>query len=70
MVKLLINNGANTKTKTETPRKSPIQLAAAEGHVLVMDELAKQGMDWKAKDDWGWTLLHEAAATGNVSVIR
>ena len=70
MVKLLINNGASTQTKTEIPHKSPIQLAANGGHLTVMDELAKHGIDWKEKDDWGWTLLHEVAATGNVEAIR
>ena len=53
MVKLWINNGANTKSKTGTPCKSPIQLAAAEGHITVMEELVKHGVDLKDKDEWG-----------------
>ena len=70
MIKLLINNGASPKTKTGIPRKSPMQLAAAGGHLEVMEELAKHGYDWKDKDDWGWTLLHEVAAVGNAEAIR
>ena len=69
MIKLLINNGASTKAKTETPHKSPMQLAAAGGHLAVMEELAKHGYDWKDKDDWGWTLLHEVAAVGNAEAV-
>ena len=35
-----------------------------------MEELVKHGVDWKDNDDWGWTLLHEVIATGNVEAIR
>ena len=70
MIKLLINNGASTKSRTGIPHKSPMQLAAAGGHLCVMEELAKHGYDWKEKDDWGWTLLHEVAAAGNAEAIR
>ena len=70
MVKLLINNGANVHSRTEIPHKSPIQLAAAGGHLSVMEELVKRGINWKEKDDWGWNLLHEVAATGNAETIR
>ena len=70
MAKLLINNGANIHSRTEIPHKTPIQLAAAGGHLSVMEELVKQGISWKDKDDWGWTLLHEVAATGNAEAIR
>jgi hypothetical protein len=47
MVKMLINNGANTKSKTGTPCKSVIQLAADEGLITVMEEIVKHGVDWK-----------------------
>ena len=46
MIKLLINNGASPKTRKGIPRKSPMQLAAAGGHLEVMEELAKHGYDW------------------------
>ena len=36
MVKLLINNGADCKLKTGSPCKSPMQLAAAAGHLEVI----------------------------------
>ena len=26
--------------------------------------------DWKVKDDWGWTLLHEVAHNGQPDVIQ
>ena len=70
MVRLLINNGVDLKAKTDIPHKSPIQLAAAGGHIEVMEELVKHGVNWKEKDDWGWTLLHEVAATGDLEGIR
>ena len=70
MAKLLISNGANIHSRTEIPHKTPMQLAAAGGHLSVMEELVKQGISWKDKDDWGWTLLHEVAATGNAEAIR
>ena len=35
-----------------------------------MEELVKHGYDWKEKDDWGWTLLHEVAALGNARAIE
>jgi hypothetical protein len=69
MIKLLINNGASTQTRTGIPCKSPMQLAAAGGHLEVMEELAKHGYEWKEKDDWGWTLLNEVAVE-NQKVIK
>ena len=59
MVKLLLKHEANPNTKTENPCKSPIQLAAAGGYVEIMDELVKHDFDWRHRDEWGWTLLHE-----------
>ena len=70
MVQLLIQHGANTHSRTDVPHKTPMQLAAAGGHLLVMEELVKKGMDWKEKDDWGWTILHEVAAAGDAEGIR
>ena len=70
MVKLLIASGANTHSRTDVPRKTPMQLAAAGGHIDVLDELVKKGMNWKEKDDWGWTLLHEVAASGDAEGIK
>ena len=70
MIKLLINNGASPRAKTETPHKSPMQLAGAGGHIAVMEELAKHGYDWREKDEWGWTLLHEVAAADHAEAIR
>ena len=70
MVQLLIQHGANTHSRTDPPHKTPMQLAAAEGHLHVMEELVKKGMDWKEKDDWGWTLLHEVAAAKDAEGIK
>ena len=44
-----------------------------------MEMLVKRGAAWRDRDDWGWTVLHEAAASGhqtgqcdrdNVSVMK
>ena len=72
---------------TGAPSKSPIQLAAAGGHLEVMEEMSKYNIlqeiceydciiifryitsqDWKRRDDWGWTLLHEVAHNGRPEV--
>ena len=57
---------------TGPPYKSPLQLAAAGGHPEVMEELSRfmNTNDWRLRDDWGWTLLHEAAHGGRKDVIR
>ena len=70
MVKLLIAHGANTHSRTDVPHKTPMQLAAAGGHIDIMEELVKKGMDWKEKDDWGWTLLHEVASANNAEGVN
>ena len=36
-----------------------VQLAAAGGHLKVMELLVKRGAAWTERDDWGWTVLHE-----------
>ena len=47
-----------------------MQIAASGGHIHIMEELAKKGMKWNEKDDWGWTLLHEVAAARDAAGIR
>ena len=70
MVQLLIKHGADTHSRTGVPQKTPMQLAAAGGHLDIMEELVKKGMDWKEKDDWGWTLLHEVASAKDAAGIK
>ena len=55
----------STVHSTGPPHKTPLHLAAASGNNNVMEMLVKRGANWKDKDDWGWTVLHEAAASGN-----
>ena len=52
--------------RTGPPHKTPLQLAAAGAHLEVMEELAlhASNLDWRTRDDWGWTLLHEVANIG------
>ena len=71
-VLMLLRHGASISELTGPPHKSPIQLAAAGGHIEVMEVLTSQlsSHQWKWRDDWGWTLLHEVAHTGDKDVIR
>ena len=70
LVGILLAGGANPNMRTGPPQKTPLQLAAAGGHVKVMEMLVKHGANWKDKDDWGWTVLHETAATGQLEGIH
>ena len=71
MVELLILKGADPHSRTGgAPQKTPLQLAGCGGHLAVMDELVKKGMNWKQKDDWGWTILHEVSAAGDARGIK
>ena len=36
----------------------------------MMELLVRSGADWKAKDDWGWKVQHEVAASGIRSAIK
>ena len=38
--------------------------------MAVMEMLVKRGAGWKDKDDWGWNVLHETAAAGQVEGIH
>ena len=66
----MFRSGANIHELTGPPSKSPVQLAAAGGHLEVMEEMSKyiSSQDWKKRDDWGWTLLHEVAHNGHPEV--
>ena len=54
-----------TGFRTGPPHKSPLHLAAASANTEIMEQLVKRGAAWRDKDDWGWTVLHEAAASGH-----
>ena len=36
----------------------------------MLEVLVRRGADWKARDDWGWVVQHEAARSGSQAVIR
>ena len=52
-------------SRTGPPHKSPLHLAAASANIEIMELLIKRGAAWRDRDDWGWTVLHEAAASGH-----
>ena len=35
-----------------------------------MEMLIKKGAGWKERDDWGWNVLHEAAAADHPGMIQ
>ena len=43
-------------------------------HIQVMEEMSRHynagAGDWRQRDDWGWTLLHEAAHTARPDIIQ
>lgn len=69
LVRILLAGGANPCSRTGPPHKTPLHLAAAGGDVVIMEMLIKRGAGWKDKDDWGWSVLHEAAAAGHPAGI-
>ena len=85
----IARHGASIHETTGPPHKSPLQLAAAGGHLevrgrshnnnrgatlQVMEEMSRHynagAGDWRQRDDWGWTLLHEAAHTARPDIIQ
>ena len=53
LVAILLAGGANPNMRTGPPQKTLLQLAAAGGHMKVMEMLVKRGANWKDKDEWG-----------------
>jgi len=49
---------------------TPLLLAAANGHLSVVEYLINQKADINAKDDIGNTHLHYAAVNGHLSVVE
>ena len=45
-------------------------MATSACSLRVLEVLVKAGAEWGARDDWGWTVHHEAAHTGSLPVIR
>ena len=68
---LLLQNGAQLNTPTGKPQKTTLHITVAGGHNELLKVLVKKfKADWKVRDDWGWTALHEAAVCGNKEIIR
>ena len=67
---MLLSAGADPNLRTGPPRKTALQVAASAGSLSSLEMLVRAGADWKATDDWGWRVQHEAAASGKKEVIR
>lgn len=49
---------------------TPLHIAARCGHLEVMKELTKHGVEVNIMDNSGWSPLHEAARNGHLGVTR
>jgi hypothetical protein len=47
-----------------------LHLAAANGHVEVVQQLLGKGAELEAKTNFGWTALHRAASAGHEKVVK
>jgi len=65
-------SGGNTWQSDSDPRgwqRSPLHMAAKEGHGAVVDLLLAEGADVNARSKYGDTPLHFALGSGSVEVI-
>ena len=50
--------------------QTPVHIAAAEGHLLILKFLLRKGGEPNREDNNGWTALHCAAAGGHLAVVE
>jgi ankyrin repeat protein len=67
---LLENDRVNVNQKCDLERKSPLFVAAQNGHLSVVKYLIYKGADLNAKTAAGWTPLFVAAHNGHLSVVE
>lgn len=70
-VRLLLNKGASTKTRsTNAMENFPIHAAAAGKHADIVQLLLDHGSNANARQHGGWTPLHAAAQHGDIETAR
>lgn len=50
--------------------RRPLHVACSLGHTAVARELLRSGADWRCKDRFGRSCVHEAVASGRLPVLR
>ena len=70
MVQLLLDSGADAKTRSKDPvARTPLMLAAAGGHIEVVNILVSRGAKVDARDRSGKTALAWATLQGRLSAV-
>lgn len=69
MVHLLLAARANTESKTEGKRHTPLSLALAAGHAEILKMLLAAGADVEI-GPWGATAMHWAATNGSLEMAQ
>lgn len=70
VLRVLLQHGANSSSKTDTGNDTPLHLAAARGHVDITRELLRGGADYRMQATNGWTPLHAAMFHNHTEVAR
>ena len=67
---ILLNNGAFLNAATGVPHKTALHIAVSGGYFDIVQLLIKKyKADWRRTDDWGWNILHEAAASPDKNIL-
>jgi ankyrin repeat protein len=69
IIQLLLEKGANVKAVTVNGR-TPLHVAAAQGHKGAVELLLDHGADLEARDHFRWTALHVAARESKFYTIQ
>lgn len=69
MVLKKLKNGAKADF-SDYDRRTPLHLAATEGHDKIVELLISQGADIDAEDRWGSTVANEAKSNGHEKVMQ
>lgn len=69
IIKFLIEKGANENALTKD-KVSSLMMASFRGHLNIVEQLLKLGMDVNHADVYGKTAIFSACLSGNVDIIR
>ena len=70
VVDLLIENGANINDRTRNEGMTPLMMAVSRGHVNIVRELVKLGVDLEVQmNGSGDTALHIACEKGESEIV-
>ena len=70
VVKYLVEKGASFDSKTSPSGKTPMHVAASQGHTRVLEFLRSKGGSPLTEDANGWNPLHYAASNGQIDAVQ